>query len=159
VGTSVVAACADGSVRVFDVPSGTVRKVSVANFRLKVVRSLPNAARPTVLVGGDSGDLLIVDVASGDLVSRFTNGSACVRDVLVDHVGGTVFTGDDDGRVRAWTRSENDFRPAGEASHSHRVWCLAVDETSSRLFSAGNDAVIRVWDAKSLKQLDLYEGH
>ncbi|HVL68786.1 MAG TPA: WD40 repeat domain-containing protein [Vicinamibacterales bacterium] len=156
----LVAACADGSIRVVDLNTGRARKLMVATFRLKVVRAIPGTARSVVVLGGDSGDLLVFDVEGGKELSRFTNGTAWVRDALFDAAGSTLFTADDDGRVRAWERQANDeFRLKTEAGHSHRVWCLALDQHSARLFSAGNDAVIRVWDANSLKQLDLYEGH
>lgn len=156
----LVAACADGTLRLMNLLSGGSIKLTVADFRLKVARVLPGDLTPTVLLGGDSGELLFFDIETRTVSSRFLNGHAWVRDALFDHSGNWLFTADDDGKVRAWNRNPDGiYHLRGEASHSHRVWCLALDEAAALLYSAGNDSVIRVWEASSLRQVGILEGH
>lgn len=157
----LIAACADGTISLLSPTSGDIEeRVMVADFRLKVVRAIPGQCSKSVLLAGDSKDLLIFDVPSRKITSRIAHGDAWVRDVIFNSSGDLFYTADDAGKVRMWKRSTGDiYECTNEASHAHRVWCLALDEQTGRLYSAGNDSVIRVWDANSLNQLDLYEGH
>ena len=118
----LVAACSDGSVRLISPSDGSETCVKVANFRLKVARSVPGLSKQIVLLAGDSGDLLFFDVEKREVSCRTVNGSAWVRDAIFNSTGQSLFTADDDGRVRAWRRTNGtSFALEAEAGHSHRV--------------------------------------
>ncbi|KAG5480227.1 hypothetical protein CUR178_06283 [Leishmania enriettii] len=107
-----------------------------------------------------------------------TNGSAHLQRTLYGHNGGVralcvydgptgavVFSGSDDGTVRAW--DPYDFS-AGQGTtdasihtftgHCRAVLALAVVSQANQLWSAGEDMTLRVWDMRSLSCLKVLRG-
>nr|CAJ2473037.1 unnamed protein product [Leishmania braziliensis] len=79
--------------------------------------------------------------------------------------GAVVFSGSDDGTVRAWDPYES---PPGQQNseanihtftgHSRAVLALAVVPHANQLWSAGEDMTVRVWDMRSLSCLTVCRG-
>ncbi|KAG5479848.1 hypothetical protein LSCM4_05856 [Leishmania orientalis] len=107
-----------------------------------------------------------------------TNGNAQLQRTLYGHNGGVralcvydgptgavVFSGSDDGTVRAW--DPYDFS-AGQGTtdasihtftgHCRAVLALAVVSQANQLWSAGEDMTLRVWDMRSLSCLKVLRG-
>ncbi|CAJ1988619.1 WD domain G-beta repeat [Leishmania donovani] len=80
--------------------------------------------------------------------------------------GAVIFSGSDDGTVRAWDPYES--LPGQEnteanihtfTGHSRAVLALAVVPHASQLWSAGEDLTLRVWDMRSLSCLAVCRGN
>ncbi|GET88383.1 hypothetical protein, conserved [Leishmania tarentolae] len=80
--------------------------------------------------------------------------------------GAVIFSGSDDGTVRAWDPYES--LPGQESSeanihtftgHSRAVLALAVVPHANQLWSAGEDLTLRVWDMRSLSCLAVCRGN
>lgn len=118
-----------------------------------------------VLASGND-DLILWDVATGQLVSRIeqpSEESAWITAIAFSPDGTTVATGHDDGKVRFWGVSSQKF--LGEIqSHPDKPFKKAVSAISFSpngqfLASAGEDLAVRVWDADSHKKVAELKSH
>src|SRR5262245_54812161 len=90
-------------------------------------------------------DLLLWNVSDGQLIDRIQLQS-WVTAIAFSPDGRTVATGHDDGRVRFIDVVSR--KPIGEINaHSNAVSALSFAPSGDRLASAGEDRIVRIWDA------------
>ncbi|RNE96244.1 uncharacterized protein Tco025E_09780, partial [Trypanosoma conorhini] len=80
--------------------------------------------------------------------------------------GAVLFTGGDDGMVKAWNpylpekqSKENDPCMHTFEGHTRGVWALELVRPNNQLWSGGEDTSIRVWDLQSLRCVTVLEHH
>ncbi|KAG5506143.1 hypothetical protein GH5_05826 [Leishmania sp. Ghana 2012 LV757] len=123
----------------------------------------------SVITGGANWKMCQWDPANGNAQLQRTlyghNGGVRALCVYDGPTGAVVFSGSDDGTVRAW--DPYDFS-AGQGTtdasihtftgHCRAVLALAVVSQANQLWSAGEDMTLRVWDMRSLSCLKVLRG-
>jgi WD40 repeat protein len=104
-------------------------------------------------------DLILWDVASGQLVNRIEQNS-WVTAIAFSADGRTLASGHDDGTVRFWDVATQKF--LGELKSSPKplpVSAIAFAPRGQFIASAGEDRVVRVWDEFTHKQVCELHSH
>lgn len=113
----------------------------------------PGAA---VLASGND-DLLLWDVASGQLLSRLEQDS-WVTAIAFSADGRTVASGHDSGQVRFWDVASRKF--LGEiAAHPGAVSAIAFAPRGEFIATAGEDRIVRIWDEFTHKKVADLHSH
>ncbi|KAG5505775.1 hypothetical protein JKF63_05111 [Porcisia hertigi] len=122
-----------------------------------------------VFTGGANWKVCRWDPAKGNaLLQRALHGhSGGVRCLVVYEgpTGAVLFSGSDDGTVRAWDPYDSlpdqdnpDANIHVFTGHNRSVLALAVVPHANQLWSAGEDFTVRVWDMRSLSCLAVLRG-
>lgn len=136
----VIAACADGNVRVFEHDGKPVREIEVLEG---VVTSI--AVRgDDLLTGGSDGTLRLFGLKSGKKKKEWTLAQAALRAVAIDPAGEAYAAGGDDGTIRI-VRSDADEPHRTMPGHDGPVRCVSFTPADGRLVSGGEDGTVRVW--------------
>jgi WD40 repeat protein len=104
-------------------------------------------------------DLILWDVASGQLVNRLPQ-SSWVTAVVFAPDGRTLATGHDNGTVRFWDVTTQ--RLVGEIEVAPRAFPVSAIAFSPRgdwVATAGEDRIVRVWDTTTHKQVSELISH
>ncbi|WP_330279286.1 caspase family protein [Streptomyces sp. NBC_00569] len=145
-----VTAGIDGTVRVWDVASGTERAVLAGHTGSVIaVAASEIDNRPHVLTTHGDGTVRVWDLLSGSEHSAFTGHTDWVTALAVSKIGGHshVLTASIDGTVRVRDLA-SDTERAVLAGHTDRVKAVAMAEIDDRphALTAHDDGTVRVWD-------------
>jgi WD40 repeat protein/tRNA A-37 threonylcarbamoyl transferase component Bud32 len=146
------------TVSMWDVKSQTnlwIRQTSVPAGALLFTRD----GTKVISGGGESGNLLVWDAATGADLERFPlvhqgwiEGIAWAPDSQM------LATCGEDSRIVLWDFSQR--KPlATLLGHGGRVMAVAFSPDGRWLASAGGDNTVRVWDVSSRKQVAMLRGH
>jgi WD40 repeat protein len=110
-----------------------------------------------VLSGGDTNDLLHIDLDTGKVLRRFSHGSRIESAAFSPDEKFAVSAGAD-GRVAAWDVQTGvlvrEFR-----GHGKNVQSVAFSPDGRRLVTTGTDATVRLWEFATGKELQVYRTH
>jgi WD40 repeat protein len=95
-------------------------------------------------------------LGSCEHVFRGHSGYVCV--VAFSHSGKQIFSGSEDGTVKAWDVESRQCRFTIDA-HTGWVQCMSLSPDGHRIVSGGRDDLIKMWDVESGKQLRVFAGH
>lgn len=156
---TIASSAADGTVRLWrlsatdSVPLEPVKTFALSGQPLRAVAFDANGEH--LGVGGDDGIVRSVTLATG-AVREMPGHDGPVYAVTFSPLDGRIVSGGDDGSVRLWFISgdiEAEVK-AGDHAHTGAVRALVMgpvfegapgDDPSVRLFSAGDDGLIKVW--------------
>jgi eukaryotic-like serine/threonine-protein kinase len=143
-GRSILAASVDGTIRLWDVASGAIRR-ELPRAAPGLVDLVPIADTGTVVTAGASG-LRIWSLASGEQVADLSSMAAAPVALAASRDGRTVIVGNEDGSILAVdvTGRRLLWRVKG---HDGRVYSVAVEPTRGLVLSGGADAMIQIWRA------------
>ncbi|CAM9830637.1 unnamed protein product [Chrysoparadoxa australica] len=112
--------------------------------------------------GGESGRIMVWDTGTGELVRSWESHYKAVTALRFAGDGSFLFSGGGDAMFTAWNVLEivdDEFSEVGAskgpspvwsaAEHSLPITSIAVNQTSSHLFTASWDRTARVWEASS----------
>lgn len=161
-----VAFAADGSLFSID-ESGVLRRWAadgklLARHFLSDLETLWCFGPGAKLLASGNDDLLIWDVATGQLLSRIEqNGDdqAWLTAIAFSADGATVATGDDDGKLRFWDVASFTFAGAVQAHPRKAVSAIAFSPDGKFVATAGEDRTVRVWDAVTHKPVAELKSH
>ena len=160
---AAVAFAADGSVYSID-EAGLLRhwaadgKLRSRQF-LSDLETLWAFGPEAKLLASGNDDLLLWDVAAGQLVRRIPQES-WVTAVAFSPDGGTLASGHDDGSVRFWDAATQKFLGAIDAHPAKNpVSAVAFAPAGEFVATAGEDRAVRVWDAFSHKLVAELKSH
>ena len=150
----VISGSSDGTVRVWDLASGTPIDGDAFGIHKGGVHAVAAAelgGRPVVVSGGDDATIRVSDLASGAAVGDpFTGHSGPVNAVAVSELGGgpVVVSGGDDATIRVWDLASG--APVGDpfTGHSGPVNAVAAAELGGRpvVISGSSDGTVLVWN-------------
>lgn len=140
---TVVAACADGTARVFDTAAGRERLHVRCDALVSAVSVSPTA--DLFATGSYGHTAALWDLATGTRKHELRGHRGAVLAAAFAPDGGTLVTAGIDGTLIAWDVA------TGKRQRSwtgHRSWVnsLAFAPQGQRLFSASSDGTVRVWD-------------
>ena len=154
-GESALMGVEDGSVRLWDLASKTIKATFPAHTgNVWIARFSPDGE--WFATAGDDGLIKLWKPAQPEPFRTFEHPNG-VRALALGHDGRTLFAGVRDGHIRVW--SLDSAEPLAEAQHPGAIFALAVSPDDETLATAGNDKVIRLWNARTLTPRLSLEGH
>ena len=146
-GGSILAAGADGTIRLWDVASGAVRR-ELTRASPGLVDLAPLADMDTVVTAGASG-LHVWSLSSGAQLADLSS-MAAAPVALAASRDGRVIVGSEDGSIVAVdvARRQPLWRVKG---HDGRVFSVAIEPRRGLVLSGGADAMIQMWRADGVK--------
>jgi WD40 repeat protein/serine/threonine protein kinase len=157
-GTLALAAGADGTVHVWELPSGRLRHSCPAYSGAVTRLALVGDGRH-VLAGGADGSVRLWDLTTGDGVRVMTGHDGPVNALSVSDGGRLALSGGEDGTFRLWrvatgeclaTRTGPGQRTEGALLCAEGQWVLSV---------TARDHLFQLWDLETDRCHRLYAGH
>ncbi len=152
---TVVMGVEDGSVRLWDLPTKSV-KATLDAHRGVVWASRFSPDGQFLATAGDDGLLKLWKPPQTQPLQVFEHPNA-VRGVAVARDGQLIFAGDRQGGLHVW--SPNSTEPLVEAEQPGAVYAVAISPDNETLATAGSDKIVRLWNAKTLAQKLPLAGH
>ena len=113
---------------------------------------------PLLAAGGDAGDVVLYELASGRPVRTLHGHEAAVHGVAFHPDGRLLATASLDGTARLWDVRSGEPLEVLQA-HDRGVEAVAFHPDGTRLFSAGRDGLVIVWDTASRRVMTRLLGH
>jgi serine/threonine protein kinase len=151
---TVAMAVEDGSVRLWDWPKKTIQETFDAH-RGVVWASRFSDDGAFLATAGDDGLLKIWSRAKQEPLKVFEHPNA-VRGLAIGS-DGKFFAGDRKGGLHVWSLDSSE--PLLTAQQPGAIYTVAISPDGKTLATAGSDKIIRLWNAETLKQKLLLEGH
>jgi len=152
---TVAMAVEDGSVRLWDLASKSVKSTFTAH-RGVVWSSQYSHSGELLATAGDDDLLKLWRPSQADPIRSFRHPSA-VRGLAIAKDDRTLFTGDREGNLRVWSLDSTE--PLAQAQQPGVIYALAVSPDNATLATAGSDKIVRLWNAQTLSQRLPLEGH
>lgn len=152
---TIAMAVEDGSVRLWDLPSKSVKSKFSAHLGV-IWGSLYSKSGELFATAGDDGLVKLWKRSQLEPVRVFEHSNA-VRGLAWTADDQALIAGSRDGGIRVW--STNAKEPLREARQPGAVYSVAVSPDGNVLATAGSDKFVRLWDAKTLTQKLPMEGH
>jgi len=154
-GKTVAMAVEDGTVRLWDLPTKSV-KATLNAHRGTVWISKFSPSSKWLVTAGDDGLFKLWDPALPDAVKTFEHKNT-VRGFAFSRDEKTLYAGDRGGGLRVWSVDQS--QPVVESQQSGAVYALVLSPDGEALATAGSDKVVRLWNAKTLAARLPLEGH
>jgi WD40 repeat protein len=167
-GRTVLSACRDGSLGLWNIQSGALigdlfRRPGDGGGggedpRVLAVAFSPDGRR--FVTAGARGVVQLWDVATRQVVASLVGHTDDVYAIAYAPDGSRIVTGSDDKTLRFWDATTG--RPIGEplTGHSGPVRAVAVSPDGNRVASGSSDSTVRLWDVKGGRPIGApLEGH
>lgn len=117
-----------------------------------------NPSGEYIAAGTSSGDILLWELKTRQLVLTFRGHTDWVRTLCFSENGLELFSASDDQTVRMWN-SKTGYPLRLFPGHVGRVFAVAVDSEKQIMVSGGEDTFIRVWDIPTGNCIKEFKGH
>jgi len=163
-GATIASAGYDKLVKIWDVATGkVVRTLKEHSDAVYAVAFMPGGHQ-LVSAAGDR-TLKVWDVSTGKRLFTMNDALDSLYAVAVHPSGSQIAAAGADRMIRTWSWNSDGSTPGGNTgalmastfAHADAVLRLAYSPDGSTLVSAGADRVIKVWDARTLRETRLFE--
>ena len=154
-GDTVAMAVEDGLVRLWDLPSRSIKTTVNAHRGAAWVASFAHTG-DTFATAGDDGLVKLWSPDKSEPLMVFEHPNA-VRGLAFAADDQTLFAGDREGNLRRWSVTSNE--PLAQAEQPGAIYCVAVSADGQTVASAGSDKIVRLWNAEALTPRLPLEGH
>ena len=101
------------------------------------------------VVGGDDGQIRLIDVESGGSLESLSGHQGRVISLAFSHDGQQLASAGYDHKILVWNCNDWNATPKTLRGHTASVRALRFGLTGSTLYSAGSDRTIKLWDVAS----------
>lgn len=150
----VAMAVEDGSVRLWDWRKKAIQETFEAHRGLVWVATFFKDGE-LLATAGDDGQLKIWSRAQREPLKVFEH-SIAVRGLAINSEG-KLFAGDRKGNLNVWSPDSNE--PQATVQQPGAIYSVALSPDGKTLATAGTDKVIRLWNADTLTQRLVLQGH
>jgi hypothetical protein len=163
-GSSIASASYDKLVKLWDVNTGKqIKSLKEHSDAVYAVAFMPDGKR-LVSAAGDR-TLKVWDLTAGKRLITMNDALDALYTVAVNRSGTQIAAAGADRMIRTWSWSSDDKSPGGNAAkllestfaHADAVLRLAYSPDGSTLVSAGADRVVKVWDARTLREKQMID--
>ncbi|WP_257461977.1 SIR2 family protein [Archangium lipolyticum] len=156
-GSRVVSACADGTLRVWEVETGReLATLEGHEGRVWGCAVMPDGRR--VVSASDDGTLMVWEVETGLKLATLKGHGGKLWACAVTPDGRRVVSASTDGLLKVW-EVETGREVATLAGHGNTVNHCAVMPDGSRVVSASTDGTLKVWEVETGREVATLEGH
>jgi serine/threonine protein kinase len=152
-GRSIVAACADRQLHLFDLDTSEERlRFGQSPQEITCLAVAPD--RGYVLTG-QGASVRVWDATTGQEVARLAGHTNAVRSIAVSRDGRQAVSGSDDRTLRLWDlqRGREIQRFSG---HRAEIAGVALSEDGQHIVSGGRDQTLRLWDVRDGREVRLF---
>ncbi|WP_371619218.1 trypsin-like peptidase domain-containing protein [Streptomyces sp. NBC_00454] len=142
-GRTLATGSGDGSVRLWDVATGTMRSTLPQTVKVGAVAFSPDGR--TLATDSEDNTVVLWDVATGSPRATLKGHSGLVWSIAFSPDGRTLATGSDDNKVMLWDVATGVLR-ATLKGHSNLVWSIAFSPDGRTLATGSPDRTVRLWD-------------
>jgi len=174
-GARAVSGSDDGTVRVWDLTTGTEQAALTGHAgEVFSVALTPDGTR--AVSGGSDRTVRVWDLTTGSEQAALTTGSEqaalatgseqavlsghtrTVWSVAITPDGALAVSGSGDGTVRVWDLATG-TEQAALTGHAGEVFSVALTQDGTRAVSGGSDGALRIWDLATRLQQAVVTGH
>lgn len=148
---TVIAGGGDGTIRIWDLGSGSLRRSFKAHDGAVNALALSQDAG-RIVSGGQDGWVRVSRTGDGRSLRRFRPSGSAVRSVAMDPLGRHIAVAGDDPVVRLYN-AENGSPIREYKGHTESVRSVTFGPKGRLLHSAGVDGTTRVWDLPKGREL------
>ncbi|MCE9548493.1 MAG: serine/threonine protein kinase [Planctomycetia bacterium] len=145
----------DGSVRLWDLPSKSVKSTWNAH-RGMVFASRFSPSGQWLATAGDDGEIKLWNRPQAEPVQTFKHANA-VRSLVFSPDEKKLYAGDRGGGLRVWAIGTE--KSVAETVQPGAIYAVALSPDGETLATAGSDKVVRLLNAKNLTEKLPLEGH
>lgn len=150
---SLLVGGADNSVKL--IPYSLLRLIAGHEGAVTSLAYVPQAEQ--LLSGGADKTVRLWNLADGAAMRTFAGHTDIVTQVALTPDGSQVLAAGQDKTVRTWRTA--DAQPVVTLTHPAPVRSMNVSTDGFRVATSGDEAVARVWDLVSGKELQFFPGH
>ncbi|GAA3285975.1 trypsin-like peptidase domain-containing protein [Streptomyces lavendulae] len=156
-GRTLASCGADGTVRLWDVATGTTRVTLTGHAKgVESVAFSPDGR--TLASGSDDRTVRLWDAATGKHRRTLTGHTDWVYTVAFSPDGRTLASSSADGTVRLWDAATGKHRRT-LTGHTGAVYMVAYSPDGRTLATGSDDRTVRLWDAATGKHRRTLTGH
>jgi WD40 repeat protein len=163
-GAMIASAGYDKVVKLWDVSTGKLARTLKEHSDAVYALAFMPDGRQIVSAAGDR-TLKVWDVATGKRLFTMSDALDSLYAVAVHPSGSQIAAAGADRMIRTWSWNPDAASPGGSTgalmastfSHADAVLRLAYSPGGETLVSAGADRIIKVWDARTLRELQRFE--
>jgi WD40 repeat protein len=146
----------DGTVRIWDVVTGTCTQVLTCQYLpLRAIFS-PNGRQ--LFVSGMSANIDVWDTASGQLIRTLTGHLDWILAIELSADGEQLYSAGEDRTIRVWDLSTGICQSVFRA-HKQRILNISLTSDGRHLISSSADRTIAIWDLQQGKCVRTIHGY
>lgn len=162
----VLSASMDGTARVWGLRMKSFMKTQTfTNYHNDWVHSIAiSPVNDRIASGGDDGQLVVLDVVTGEYKFSFSAHDDWIRCVTYSPDGSKIATCSDDHTISIWNAEGGERFLGPFDDHTRAVLSIAFSPRGNFLVSGSEDGTVRSWDLHPLfsklnNPLSTYQGH
>ncbi|KAH9057607.1 WD40-repeat-containing domain protein [Lactarius vividus] len=162
----VLSASLDGTIRIWGLRiKGFMKTQKFTNHHNDWIHSIAiSPVNDRIASGGDDGQVVVMDVVTGDSKLSFQPHTDWIRCVTYSPDGSKIATCSDDCTIGIWNAEDGERFLGPFDGHTKAVLSIAFSPDGNFLISGSGDSTVRTWDlhtffSKLNEPLSTYRGH